>query len=49
MKNLTPEWIEKAKTVASAEELLEIAKANGVEMSAEDAISAAISYINENK
>ena len=37
MKNLTPELIEKAKTVASADELLELAKANNVELTAEDA------------
>ena len=37
MKNLTPEMIEKAKTAKSAEELLEIAKANGAEMTAEEA------------
>ena len=32
MKNLTPELIEKAKTAKSAEELLELAKANDVEI-----------------
>ena len=37
MKNLTPELIEKAKTATSAEELLEIAKATGVEMTAAEA------------
>ena len=37
MKNLTPEIIEKAKIVASVEELLELAKANNVELTAEDA------------
>lgn len=37
MKKLTPEIIEKAKAAKSAEELLEIAKANDVEMTAEDA------------
>ena len=37
MKNLTPEMIEKAKTAKSAEELLEIAKANGAEMTAGEA------------
>ena len=31
MKNLTPEIIEKAKAAKNAEELLELAKANGVE------------------
>ena len=37
MKNLTPEMIEKAKAAGSAEELLELAKANGVEMTADEA------------
>ena len=37
MKNLTPEIVEKAKAAKSAEELLEIAKANNVEMTAEEA------------
>ena len=37
MKNLTPEIIEKAKVAKSAEELLEIAKANNIEMSADEA------------
>ena len=37
MKNLTPEMIDKAKAAKSAEELLEIAKANGVELTAEEA------------
>ena len=37
MKNLTPEMIEKAKAAKSAEELLEIAKANGVEMTEDEA------------
>ena len=37
MENLTPELIAKAKTVASAEELLELAKANNVELTAEEA------------
>ena len=37
MKNLTPELIEKAKAAKSVEEFLEIAKANGVEMTAEEA------------
>ena len=36
MKNLTPELIAKAKAAESAEELLEIAKANGVELTAEE-------------
>ena len=39
MKNLNPEMIEKAKAAKSAEELLEIAKANGVEMTADEAKS----------
>ena len=37
MKNLTPEMIEKAKVAKSAEELLELAKANNVEMTADEA------------
>ena len=37
MKNLTPEMIEKAKTAKNAEELGEIAKADGVDMTAEEA------------
>ena len=37
MTNLTPEMIEKAKAAKSAEELLEIAKANGAEMTSEEA------------
>ena len=37
MKNLTPEMIEKAKVAKTAEELLELAKANGVEMTADEA------------
>ena len=37
MTNLTPEMIEKAKAAESAEELLEIAKANNVEMTADEA------------
>ena len=37
MKNLTPEIIEKAKAAGSAEELLEIAKANNIEMTADEA------------
>ena len=37
MKNLTPEMIEKAKAAKSAEELLALAKANGVEMTADEA------------
>ena len=37
MKNLTPEMIEKARTAKSAEELLELAKANNVEMTADEA------------
>ena len=37
MKNLTPEMIEKAKSVKTAEELYEIAKANGVEMTDDEA------------
>ena len=37
MKNLKPEMIEKAKEAKNAEELLELAKANGVEMTAGEA------------
>ena len=37
MTNFTPEMIEKAKTAASPEELLDLAKANGVELSADQA------------
>ena len=37
MKNLTPEMVEKAKAAKSAEELLEIAKANNIEMTADEA------------
>ena len=37
MKNLTPELIAKAKTAKSAEELLELAKANNVELTADEA------------
>ena len=37
MKNLTPELIAKAKAANTAEELLELAKANGVEMTEEEA------------
>jgi hypothetical protein len=37
MKNLTPEMIEKAKTVKSEDELLELAKASNVEMTADEA------------
>ena len=39
MKNPTPDLIEKVKTADSAEELLEIAKANGVEMTPDEAIA----------
>ena len=37
MKNLTPELIAKAKTAESAEELFELAKANNVELTEEEA------------
>ena len=37
MKNLKPEMIEKAKAAKSAEELLALAKENGVEMTEEEA------------
>ena len=39
MKNLKPEIIEKAKAAKTAEELLEIAKAEGVEMTADEAVT----------
>ena len=37
MKNLTPELIAKAKAAASAEELFQLGKANGVELTEADA------------
>ena len=37
MKYLTPEMIEKAKAAKNAEELLEIAKANGMELTSDEA------------
>ena len=37
MSNFTPEMIEKVKVAKTAEELYEIAKANGVEMTADEA------------
>ena len=37
MKNFTLEMIEKAKAAKSAEELLEVAKAGGIEMTADEA------------
>ena len=37
MNNLTPELIAKAKATTSAEELLELAKENGVELTEEEA------------
>ena len=37
MKNLTPAMIEKAKAAKNAEELLELAKANGMEITADEA------------
>ena len=37
MKNFTPDLIAKVKTAKSPEELLELAKANGVELTAEEA------------
>lgn len=45
MTNLTPEMIEKAKTAKSADELLEIAKANGVEMT-EDGAKTCFAQLN---
>ena len=38
MKNFTSETIEKAKAAKNAEELHEISKANGVEMTADEAV-----------
>ena len=37
MKNVTPELIAKAKSAKSAEELFELAKANGIELTEEEA------------
>ena len=37
MRNLTPEFIEKANAAKSAEELFELAKANNVEMTEDEA------------
>ena len=37
MKNLTPEMIEKAKVAKTAEELLEIAKENGMNLTFDEA------------
>ena len=37
MQNFTPELIAKAKAAKSAEELLEVAKSNGIELTAEEA------------
>ena len=37
MKDLTPEMIEKARTAKSVEELLELAKVNDAEMTADEA------------
>ena len=45
MTTIPPELIEKAKTAKTAEELLEIAKANGVEMTADEA-SAYFAQLN---
>lgn len=39
MKNLTPEMIEKAKGVKSAEELLAFAKENNIEMTPDEAVT----------
>jgi hypothetical protein len=47
MKNLTPELIEKAKTAKSAEELLELAKANNVEIT-EDMAKTYFAQLNAN-
>ena len=37
MKNFTPELVAKAKTAKNAEELLEIARASGAELTVEEA------------
>ena len=37
MKDLTPEMIEKARTAKSVEELLALAKANNIDMTADEA------------
>ena len=47
MKNITPELIAKAKTAASAEELIAIAAENGIEISEEKA-KIYFAQINEN-
>ena len=47
MKNLTPELVEKAKAAKSAEELLELAKANDVEITEEEA-KAYFDQLNSN-
>ena len=46
MKNLTSEMIEKAKTAKTTDELLELANANGVEMTEDEAKTyfAPVSY-----
>ena len=44
MKDLTPELIAKAKAAKSAEELLELAKENGVELTEEEAKSLFASW-----
>ena len=47
MKNLTPELIEKAKTAKNAEELLELARANNVEIT-EDMAKTYFAQLNAN-
>ena len=39
MDKMTPEMIQKARDVKNAQELLELAKANGIELTAEEAAS----------
>lgn len=39
MDKMTPEMIQKARAVMNAQELLELAKANGIELTAEEARS----------
>ena len=48
MKNFTPELIAKAKAAKSAEELLALAKANNVELTADEA-KTYFAQLNENR
>ena len=47
MKNFTPELIKEAKTAKSAEELLELAKENGVELT-EDEVKTCFEQLHAN-